>query len=128
MIRESIEKKALDHAAGHIPLTGVLFSLVALVGVDFAASYRASSRQHRAVVSVVGVVGASDTAGIGAGPIVATAVLVLALLLWLGKRSIDAIPRSVLQAASAAKDQPLAAGVVQRRHSISYTSGGLYGP
>lgn len=108
-----------------IGLAGVLVGAAALIGFDLVTAERAAHRHHRAA-AVVQFVAPTDAA-ITVGGFGTTATLALALLLWLGRRTADARPvLSVILALPHLDDASQA--LSRESFSISYRTGGLYGP
>lgn len=109
-------------------LTGILLGAVALLGVDLALSLKQAGRHHRSVDAVVRMINPADAAILGVAPMAASTALALALLLWLGRRSVDRIVPLAAPLFVAARHDPFAAKLCRARLAVSHRTGGLYGP
>ncbi len=118
---------ACDRAARRFALTGIVFGAVALLGVDLAFSMKGASRQHRSAAAVR-IVNAADSAVLSGVPAVTSMALALALLLWLGRRSMDRVPHALPERAATIRTASGRAETSRDQHSVSYHTGGLYGP
>ena len=124
MMQSTLQNSTVDKPMRCVGLAGVLVGAVALIGVDLVTAERAAHRHHRA--AVVQFVTPADAA-ITVGTIGATATLALALLLWIGRRTADACPiLSVVERFPRLEEVSQPKG--RDSFSISFRSGGLYGP
>lgn len=119
---------ACDRAARRFALTGIVFGAVALLGVDLAFSMKCAGRQHRSAAAAVRIVNAADSVVLSGVPAVTSMALALALLLWLGRRSMDRVPHALPERAATIRTASGRAETSRDQHSVSYHTGGLYGP
>ncbi len=120
------DNSTADRTVRPFAVAGILVGTVALLGVDLTGP--TTARWHKAPSSVVHSVGSANSAAIAIAPAFACSVIVLVMLLWLGRRrvvSVFCLPPVVRAIArSPSTIQP----IDQSRFSISYHTGGLYGP
>ncbi len=107
-------------------LAGVIVGAVAIFGVDLAFAMKQTGKHPRTHAAVVRLVSSADAAALGAAPV--AAVTVLALMLWLGRRSTDPIPLSLPTPSATVPADIHVETTTRARFSISYHTGGLYGP
>lgn len=114
-----------DKSMRCVGLAGVLVGAVALIGVDLVSADRVSHRHARVPAAIQFVSSADAAITVGS---VGAVTLALALLLWLGRRTADeGVPLPMPASQSPHIDDSVKASR-RRRLSISYHSGGLYGP
>lgn len=114
-----------DKSMRCVGLAGVLVGAVALIGVDLVSADRAGHRHARVPAAIQFVSSADAAITVGS---VGAVTLALALLLWLGRRTADAgVPLRVAASHSPHVDDAVKASR-RSKLSISYRSGGLYGP
>jgi hypothetical protein len=117
-----------DKSMRCVGLAGVLVGAVALIGVDLVSADRVGHR-HTRVPAAIHFVSSTDAAiaAIAVGTVGAV-TLALALLLWLGRRTADeGVPLPLPASQSPHIDDSVQASR-RNKLSISYRSGGLYGP
>ena len=109
-------------------VTGIMLGVVALLGVDLFFSFKHAGKHPRSHAAAVRMVGTAESALLVGSTSSACMALTLALLLWLGRRSVSSMPGSFVCSRILAPGDFLVAGTTHDRYSISYRSGGLYGP
>jgi hypothetical protein len=86
------------------------------------------ARAHKGTVSIVHAIAPTSTAAIAIPAALAGSAAVLAIMLWLGRQGADAPPQLVPIEARVARTPAQPPHALQSRMSITYHSGGLYGP
>ena len=117
----------VDRSTRPFAVAGVLVGAVALLGFDLTYP-AAAARGHKSPSAMVHAVAPGNSAAIVMTPALAGSALVLALMLWLGRQSIDSLrgfpPIEPVRSAGCSTIPPM----LRSRVSISYHTGGLYGP
>jgi hypothetical protein len=123
MTRDNI---AADRSTRPLAVAGILVGAVALLGFDLTNPTTAA-RWHKTPSSIVHSVAPSNAA-MAVSPALACSAVVLAILLWLGRQSVNPLrwitPIEPIKLVFHSQIPP----ALRSRASISYHSGGLYGP
>ena len=116
-----------DRPARPLAAASILVGAVALLGFDLMNS-GGPNRSHKATATIVHAIAPANSAAIAIPTALAGSAGVLALMLWLGRHGADVLrqflPIEMSVAPAPAKLPP----TLQSRYSITYHTGGLYGP
>lgn len=125
-IRMNRDNSTADRTVRPFAIAGILVGMVALLGFDLTSP--TTTRWHKAPSSAVHAVGSANNAAIAIAPVFACSVVVLAILLWLGCRRVISVFCLPPVVRVIAKNLSTIQSLLQSRLSISYHTGGLYGP
>ncbi|HKQ47013.1 MAG TPA: hypothetical protein VJZ71_02960 [Phycisphaerae bacterium] len=127
LIKMTRDNITADRSARPIAVAGILVGAIALLGVDLISS-SGPARSHKSPASVVHSVATASSAAIGIPTALAGSAAVLALVLWLGRHGADLLRQLVPIESQISHVPAKRSPAPQSRQSISYHTGGLYGP
>ena len=116
-----------DRSARPLAVAGILVGAVALLGFDLMSS-SGLARSHKSPASIVHSVAPASSAAIAIPTALAGSAAVLALVLWLGCHGGDVLRQLVPIEPRIASTPSHVPPTLQARISITYHTGGLYGP
>lgn len=116
-----------DRVARPLAVAGILLGAVALLGFNLVTQ-GGPVRSHKASTSIVHAVAPTNSSAFAIPTALAGSAAVLALMLWLGRHGADTLRRLLPVEPRRAPMPATLPPALRSRVSITYHTGGLYGP